>query len=171
MDSRASLGKSSGVPEHVVRESLDAVSNAVEKIETLDIIPARPARRMAAGPPMAKPPMIGSKRNSEAVKDEIPSMDLGGNQPRRMAGGPTAGGYNPSAAGNSYAPSGGYNPSANDNRLKRGSVPGGRQMVADPFAKYDNDKPANDYDPFANVKKPESIPSQVNAPGGSSLRN
>ena len=60
-----------------MRESLEAVSDAVEKIGTLDI--GRPARRMAGGPSMAKPPVLASKRNSEAVKDEIPKMDLGGN--------------------------------------------------------------------------------------------
>ena len=38
--------------------------------------------------------------------------------------------------------------------------------------KYDNEeKVANDYQPFANVKKPESIPSQVNEPQGNSMMN
>jgi hypothetical protein len=55
--------------------------------------------------------------------------------------------------------------------LKRGSLPG-RQAVADPFAKFDNEEKAdNEYKPFADVKKPESIPSQVNEPQGSSLIN
>jgi hypothetical protein len=83
---------------------------------------------MAGGPSMAKPPTMASKRNSEAVKDEVPKMDLGGNPSRRLVQ-PSGGAYVPSAG--SYVPSAGagsYNPSSlgDGNRLKRGSVPTGR---------------------------------------------
>jgi hypothetical protein len=97
-----------------VRDSLEQVSNAVEKIETLDL-PSRQPRRMAGGPNMAKPPLISNKRNSEAPKDEIPKMDLGNPTNSRRMAAPVGGGYAPSvgggyapSAGGSYVPSGGY---------------------------------------------------------------
>jgi hypothetical protein len=112
---------------------------------------------MAAGPNLAaKPPLIGNKRNSEAVKDEIPKIDLGVPKNTRRMAAPSGGNYAPSAGG-SYVPSvGSYQPPGvgSDTRVKRGSLPG-RQAVADPFAKYDNiDKTENDYDPYANMPKP-----------------